>query len=115
MREPTSTDDGVNEFEAAATPPADNPSSTSPSLQLPAHDPAIASGYVVQVRATPDRAAADALQAALAGAGFPAFVVSGDNLYRVRVGRYRNEGDAERVAALLDARADIDETWITQG
>ena len=86
---------------------------------LPDHDPAMASGHVIQVKSTPDRSAADNLQVALASAGFPAFVVSADvggsTTYRVRVGRYRNRADAERVAAVLGDRSDVDATWVTEG
>ena len=86
---------------------------------LPDHDPAMASGHVIQVKSTPDRSAADDLQVALASAGFPAFVVSADvggsTTYRVRVGRYRSRADAERVAAVLGERSDVDATWVTEG
>ena len=57
--------------------------------------------------------------ASLATAGFPAFVVSSDvngtMMYRVRVGRYREQAAAERVAVALSGRGDIVDTWITQG
>ena len=92
---------------------------SSATNELPVADPSIASGYVVQVKATSDRDEADSLQANLALAGFPAFVVSGDvagtMMFRVRVGRYRDEVAAERVAVALSDRSDIVDTWITQG
>ena len=108
---------------AAAEPvAATRPAEASPSAatnDLPVADPSIASGYVVQVKATSDRDEADTLQASLASAGFPAFIVSGDvagtMMFRVRVGRYREESAAERVAAALSGRRDIVDTWITQG
>lgn len=99
-------------------PPAEE-ATEEPELDLPAPDPSIASGFVVQVKATPDRAAADSLQAALAAAGFPAFVVQaevgGGTTYRVRVGRYTSREDAQRVAVALDRRSDVEGTWVTEG
>ncbi len=101
-----------------STAPTESSSAPTES-SLPAADMNIASGYVVQVKSTPDRDEADGLQAALAGAGFPAFVVSGDvggrTFYRVRVGRYRDRSDAERIAAALNRRSEIEESWVTEG
>ncbi len=86
---------------------------------LPSPDASLPSGWIVQVRSTPEKPAADALQAALASAGFPAFVVSaevsGQTYYRVRVGRYRSRGDAETIERELLGRSDIDTTWVTEG
>jgi cell division protein FtsN len=86
---------------------------------LPSPDASLASGWIVQVRSTPDKSSADSLQAALAVAGFPAFVVSaevsGETYYRVRVGRYGSRDDASLVEAELKSRADVESTWVTQG
>lgn len=86
---------------------------------LPSEDASLASGWIVQVRSTPDKSSADSLQAALAVAGFPAFVVSaevsGETYYRVRVGRYGSRDDAALVEAALKTRADVEATWVTQG
>jgi len=86
---------------------------------LPRPDETLASGWIVQVRSTPDKAAADSLQASLVAAGFPAFVVSADvsgaTYYRVRVGRYGSREDAKTIEAELLSRADIDTTWVTEG
>ncbi len=86
---------------------------------LPTPDATLASGWVVQVRSTPDKAAADSLQATLMSAGFPAFVVSADvdgqTYYRVRVGRYGSRGDAETIENELLVRSDIDTAWVTEG
>lgn len=113
--------------ESTAPPPGDDSSQSgepaaeapAPSESLPAADMNIANGFVIQVKSTPDRAEANNLQAALAGAGFPAFVVSGDvrgeTFYRVRVGRYRERNDAEQVASVLSRRSEIEDTWITEG
>lgn len=86
---------------------------------LPRPDETLASGWIVQVRSTPDKAAADSLQAALMTEGFPAFVVSADvngaTYYRVRVGRYASRDEAKTIEANLLGRADIDTTWVTEG
>ena len=86
---------------------------------LPRPDETLASGWIVQVRSTPDKAAADSLQASLVAAGFPAFVVSADvdgaTWYRVRVGRYASRDDAKIIEADLLGRADIDNAWVTEG
>lgn len=86
---------------------------------LPRADASLASGWIVQVRSTPDKPAADSLQAELADAGFPAFVVSaeidGATYYRVRVGRYGSKNEALLVKAELETRADIEASWVTQG
>ena len=122
MEEPaegTSANLGTEAAEPIAT---SRPAAASPSVasnDLPEADASIASGYVVQVKATSDREEADTLQASLASAGFPAFVVSGDVagtlMFRVRVGRYREESAAERVAVALSGHRDIVDTWITEG
>lgn len=86
---------------------------------LPSPDASLASGWVVQVRSTPEKTAADSLQASLVSAGFPAFVVSADvdgrTYYRVRVGRYGSKSDAETIEAELLVRSDIDTAWVTEG
>lgn len=105
------------ESDAGGEPAAAETSQTRPDL--PPHDPAAAQGWIVQVKSTPDRASADALQEALARDGFPAFVITaeveGRTYFRVRVGRYRDEADATKVAGLLARRDDVDQTWVTEG
>jgi cell division protein FtsN len=86
---------------------------------LPRPDVSLVSGWVVQVRSTPDKPAADALQAALALDGFPAFTTSvevdGQTFYRVRVGRYGSRAEAETVERALRRHADIEDAWVTEG
>lgn len=105
--------------EEATEEPVSTPPAVTPPTGMPAHDPSLATGWVVQVKATPQRNEAETLQAALAAAGFPAFVISADSgsgtVYRVRVGRYGDRADAERVDGLLRARNDIADTWVTEG
>ena len=99
---------------AEAAPESSQPSATP---GLPASDPALASGWVIQVKATSDEAEARTLQAELSRAGFPAFVVQDGRtaMWRVRVGRYGSQGDAEQVDDVLSGRTDIESTWVTQG
>ncbi len=121
--------DGVGEGETAAEaespPPFQDFVAEQESLQpaapagLPANDPALASGWVVQVKSTEDQGEARALQEELSRSGFPSFMVqadvSGAVTWRVRVGRYGSQADAEQVAAALSRRTDIAATWVTQG
>lgn len=103
------------EQEAPATDPR------TPPDGLPAADPALppGSGWVVQVKATPQRSEAAELQAALAASGFDAFIEEyasgGRTNYRVRVGRYEDEADARRVETALARRPDVSGTWVTRG
>jgi DedD protein len=64
-------------------------------------------GWVVQIAALRDRSAADAVIRRLAGKGYPAFLVppAADAPapgYRVRVGRFADRREAERVARRLE-------------
>ena len=99
---------------AEADPVSSQPGATP---GLPASDPSLASGWVIQVKATADEAEARSLQAQLSRAGFPAFVVQDSRtaMWRVRVGRYGSQGDAEQVDDVLSGRTDIGSTWVTQG
>lgn len=86
---------------------------------LPAPDPSLSEGWVVQVKSSTERTTADDLQESLAETGYPAFVISADvdgtTYFRVRVGRYRTEADARAVARALSGRGDIESTWVTRG
>ena len=77
----------------------------------------LASGWVIQVKATSDQIEARVLQEQLSRAGFPAFVVQDSRtaMWRVRVGRYSEQADAEKVEVVLSGRTDIKSTWVTQG
>ena len=100
--------------ETAASPP-----DAASRAGMPAYDPSLVSGWIIQVRSTTEKPEADDLQSTLSGAGFPAFVVSvevdGRTYYRVRVGRYRTPVDARAVEALLVRRSDVESTWVTEG
>lgn len=67
-----------------------------------------ASGYVIQVLATSDKAKADDIKTTMTAEGYPVFVASakvdGKTVYRVRVGTYPGKGDAAAVQARMKAR-----------
>jgi len=69
---------------------------------------AAASGYVIQVLATSDKAKADSIKTSMTGEGYPVFVASanvdGKTVYRVRVGTYPGKGDAAAVQARMKSR-----------
>lgn len=101
---------------AEAEPAAAN-SQPEATAGLPVNDPSLASGWVIQVKATNDQTEARALQEQLSRAGFPAFVVQDSHtaMWRVRVGRYSEQADAEQVEVVLSGRTDVKSTWVTQG
>ncbi len=92
-------------------PDASFPASSTTATPAPATKPKVVvpvsgSGlYTVQVSSWTERARADAQAARLTQAGFSAFVedaaVSGETWYRVRVGRFDTQKEAEQVAAQL--------------
>lgn len=110
---------GPADTPAVAEQPTTEAPAPARAASLPVHDASLAEGWVIQVKSTRQRNDADGLQASLAGAGYPAFVVSADVdgviWFRVRVGRYRERGDADVVARGLDVRADVESTWVTRG
>jgi cell division septation protein DedD len=125
---PAQAESTPNERDFQAADPVDEPrnpvvadssaTATGPA-GLPRADASLVSGWIVQVRSTPEEAAANALQVALARDGFPAFVVSvdvnGETYYRVRVGRYPTRGEAEQIEAALLTRSDVETSWVTEG
>lgn len=111
-------DEAAGDDSTAGTAPV---ATRSQPEDLPAADPSLppGSGWVVQVKATPQRSEAAELQATLAAAGFDAFIEEDDSsgtlMYRVRVGRYQAEADARRVESVLASRPDVSGTWVTRG
>ena len=89
-------------------------SQAEPSNALP-----VATGgpFLVQVLATTERTAAEAMAARLKARGFPANLSSGDFkgqvLFRVRVGGYADERSARRVAQAITDREGL-QTWVTR-
>lgn len=103
----------------ASTRPATTTTSTTTTVERrvptkPTEKPVVttadasASGYVIQVLATSDKAKADSIRTSMTSEGYPVFVtnakVDGKTVYRVRVGTYPGKGDAAAVQARMKAR-----------
>jgi cell division septation protein DedD len=74
------------------------------------------SGFVVQVAATKERGEADTIARRLVGKGYPAFVTtppSGPQMFRVRVGKYQDRKEADRIAGRLQ-REEQFKPWVTR-
>ena len=76
------------------------------------------SGYAVQVAALRAQGDADAIVKRLAGKGYPAYVMSPAAgvpaaVYRVRVGKFSNRREAERVAARLEKEEQF-KPWVVR-
>lgn len=84
---------------AEAGPVATVPSSASARR----HATPARTTYSVQVAAFPTRQRAEALRSRLATQGYAARITSGGSVFRVRVGRYRTQAEAQRTAARLKA------------
>ncbi len=100
--------------EKAAKPPDSTgrtPEAANPSGSLTGGD------VVIQVFSSSDQAKAKEILDRLKANDFRAFISpvtdDGRTLYRVRVGPFEHQDDAERVAAELRRRLDLD-TWITR-
>jgi cell division septation protein DedD len=94
---------------AAAAAPKPAPVAASGDFAEPAGD-----GYVVQVAATSESGAKD-IARRLASRGYPAFISArGQGLFAVRVGKYSNQSEAERVAARLEQQEQFNKPWVTR-
>lgn len=104
----------ANAAEGAAAAPV----SKNRSSDLPANAMVSAEGYTVQVTALRRPDAARQVAVRLLARGFPAYVVQPASdapvaVYRVRVGRYADRGEAERVLQRLE-REEQFKPWITR-
>jgi cell division septation protein DedD len=70
-------------------------------------------GFVVQVAAVRQRAEADTIARRLSGKGYPAFVTTAGANFRVRVGKFNDRREAERMAGRLE-REEQFKPWITR-
>ena len=70
-------------------------------------------GFVVQVAAVRQRAAANAMARRLGTKGYPAFVTIAGPNFRVRVGKYNDRHEAESVAGRLEEEEQF-KPWITR-
>jgi cell division protein FtsN len=105
----------------APAPPARTPQAAavpaSPAAPQ-ASDPS-GPGFAVQVAAYRDRRDADTLAKQLSAKGYPAFVmdpVKGTStaLFRVRVGKFRTQKDAEAVEMRLQTAEQLTNAWIAR-
>ena len=119
--------------DAAAPPPASKAAPASaaaappvPEKSKPAQPPvadqsqpaAVTSGgFAVQITALRDRGEADAIVKRLVTKGYPAYVLNPvpgkPPVYRVQVGRYKNRGDADRIAGRLKKEEQFS-PWVTR-
>ena len=88
-----------------------------PAEAAPARPEPPGTGFVVQVMAVNARAEADTVARRLSGKGYPAFVTTtgtGTNVsYRVRVGKYDTQREAEAVSSRLQKEEQF-KPWVTK-
>ena len=109
---------GLPLYARGAPEPAPDPAPVAvppapPPALPPASDP-----YTVQVAALRSAAAAEEFAGRLRGKGFPAYVMEPApdgpaGVYRVRVGKYADHGEAERVRQRLEQEEQLT-PWITR-
>jgi cell division septation protein DedD len=94
--EPEQTPESKPEPKAEPQKPQSKPAADVPTSGRPGT-------WFLQVSALSTRTAAADMVRTLAGKGYPAYLQEpqGDALYRVRIGRYRDRAEADRVAARL--------------
>jgi|CXWL01.1.fsa_nt_gi cell division septation protein DedD len=114
---------------AAPGPAAPKPAAVKPATPLPATvsapakpataaaTPVPAGSPIIQVFSSSDEAQARRVLAQLTQAGFKAFispiVKDGATMHRVRVGPFRSDADAKKVAEAIKKKLKLD-TWITR-
>jgi DedD protein len=108
---------------APATTPAPGPEKPKPTPAPPpvadqSQPAAVTSGgFAVQITALRDRGEADAIVKRLVTKGYPAYVLNPlpgkPPVYRVQVGRYKNRGDADRIAGRLKKEEQFS-PWVTR-
>ena len=101
--------------EGTATPPARQAVPDATTTSIGSTEP---EGFTLQIVALRGRAEAGAIVEQLAAKGYPAYVVAPApnapaRVYRVRVGRYRDLREAERVRRRLE-REEQFKPWITR-
>ena len=104
---------------AAAAPPAPEKSKPAPPPVADQSQPAAVTsgGFAVQITALRERGEADAIVKRLVTKGYPAYVLNPvpgkPPVYRVQVGRYKNRGDADRIAGRLKKEEQFS-PWVTR-
>jgi rare lipoprotein A len=101
---------------SAAKPSAARPAAVNtaaPAAATTAFAEPRGNGFVVQVAAVRQRAEADTIARRLSGKGYPAFVTTSGANFRVRVGKFDDRLEAERMAGRLE-REEQFKPWITR-
>lgn len=105
----------VERKEERVAPPPSPPvraEASAPASREPQGD-----GFVVQVASLRSRDEAEVIAQRLSSKGFPSFVTtpgsSGPRVFRVRVGKYPNRGEAETIARRLEKEEQF-KPWITR-
>lgn len=125
-------DDSTEPGPAPPEPPTPTPAASAASPAVPTIPPATpppptpladaslaeppGSGFVVQVMAVNTRSEADAIAKRLAAKGYPTFVTTtgvGRVAYRVRVGKYDTQREADAVSARLKKEEQFN-PWVTR-
>ena len=100
--------------ETVSSPPEETPA-PEPTPAPPT--PTLDGPFEIQVLASAERSAADAVVIRLRGRGYPARLVVGERdgapLYRVRVGGYPDEPAARQVAQAIERQEGL-RTWVTR-
>ena len=94
----------------AAAPPAPTPAPAAAASDAGGRQ------WAVQVAAVTERSAADAIAKRLSSKGYAAYVVAptdGTSVFRVRVGRFNSQREAEPVKARLEKEEQY-KPWITR-
>jgi DedD protein len=96
-------------------PPAKPPTiAKAPEPKVPTAKPG--EGFAVQVAALTDRREADGIAKRLSGKGYSAYVMNptaGTTMYRVRVGSFKTQAEANSVAEKLKKEERVN-PWVTR-
>jgi cell division septation protein DedD len=102
--------------ERESTPPPPPKPAPAASQNPPASEPSGA-GFAVQIAAVGERGEADAIVKRLMGRGYPAYVMApaagAPRVFRVRIGKYKDRREAEKVADRLRKEEQF-KPWITR-
>ncbi len=100
---------------ARTSPPS--PRAATPAVAPPAATEPSGPGFAVQVAAYKDRKDADVMLKRLLAKGYPAFIMApvkgAPVFYRVRVGKYKSQRDAESVSRRLETEEQF-KPWIAR-
>jgi DedD protein len=105
------------ERETVPPPPPPKPVPTTSRDPVDASNEPSGAGFAVQVAAVGERGEADTIVRRLMGKGYPAYVMApaagAPRVFRVRIGKYRDRREAEKVADRLRKEEQFN-PWITR-